>query len=72
MMYSKHFLFFSNSLNGCYCGLIGMPYVHAEHTSEESMVHTKPMNGKSTSNKMGMGALSKSQKFISPHKFHGT
>ncbi|XP_021307928.1 uncharacterized protein LOC110432243 isoform X2 [Sorghum bicolor] len=41
-----------------------------EHTSEESMVHTKPMNGKSTSNKMGMGALSKSQKFISPHKFH--
>ncbi|CAN6195692.1 unnamed protein product [Urochloa humidicola] len=41
-----------------------------EHTSEESMVHTRQKSGGNTCNKMGLGALSKSQKFVSPQKFH--
>ncbi|CAL5088656.1 unnamed protein product [Urochloa decumbens] len=41
-----------------------------EHTSEESMVHTRQKNVGNTCNKMGLGALSKSQKFVSPQKFH--
>nr|XP_034580394.1 uncharacterized protein LOC117843789 isoform X4 [Setaria viridis] len=41
-----------------------------EHTLEESMVHTRQKNGGSTCNKMGLGASSKSQKFVTPQKFH--
>ncbi|OEL20018.1 hypothetical protein BAE44_0018959 [Dichanthelium oligosanthes] len=41
-----------------------------EHPSEASMVHTRPKNGETTSNKMGLGASSKSQKYVTPQKFH--
>ncbi|PAN12092.1 hypothetical protein PAHAL_2G241500 [Panicum hallii] len=42
-----------------------------EHTSEESMVHSRQKNGGNTCNKMRLGASSTSQKFVSPQKFHG-
>ncbi|CAN6174095.1 unnamed protein product [Urochloa humidicola] len=41
-----------------------------EQTSEESMVHTRQTSGGNACNKMRLGALSKSQKFVSPQKFH--
>ncbi|KAF8688816.1 hypothetical protein HU200_042145 [Digitaria exilis] len=41
-----------------------------QHTSKESMVHTGSKNGETPSNKMGLGALSKSKKIDTPQKFH--
>ncbi|KAL6599313.1 hypothetical protein ACP70R_045807 [Stipagrostis hirtigluma subsp. patula] len=40
------------------------------NSSEEAVVHTRPKSGENTSNKVVLGSMSKSQKFISPQKNH--